>query len=428
MATLNAGSGADGNAVASSNTNLNTGSLIGRGYGDMVSYNCSAVGSNSCTVTETPNGLAVGDEVLLMNIRGVGYNGGTYVVNEGNYETFEISDISSNVITFTTSKTKYYGDGASDDTNIGTDTANNQKVILQRVPNYNNLTINNGVTINADTYGGPKGGVLFLRVKDTLTVSGSVNMDYKGPRGGTPKVLGGGGPYVNPDGGIGHPSAGYFGDSGTGASHATQGVEGGSTPAPTYGGQELTKLYMGSGGASAGTGSRGGYGGGIIAMFAGTMHVYGNVTANGYASQDNYPYKDPGGGSGGSVLLQAGTLWMHSSTTDAYGETGPGTGGTGGDGRIAIYYSALGDSVTGATPTPYEDNQLELPYNISGTTNENCTVRIYDSSWTFVKSESVSSGAYQVTNLPNEGPFYVIAEADTAGKNLISYKSIVPSN
>jgi len=561
MATLNAGSGVDGEATASSNINLSTSSLVGRGYGDMVSYSCSAVGTQGCTVTAAPDGLTVGDDVLLINLRGVGYNGGTDVVNEGNYETFEISDINGTTITFTTAKTKYYGgtsgtdscsggtatasnstgsntpnkafddstgtfwqtqtsnpwlkyelssaativkysiqnhtftnqtpqdwtfEGSNDDsgwdvldtvtgqtgwsstqirtftcdtvgeylyyrlnitadndggdevilsnvsmyaatdTNIGTTTASNQKVMLQRIPNYNNLTVNGGVSVYGNSYS-PKDGVLFLRVKDTLTINGNMDVTGRGPTGG---VSWGTGSANNADGGIGHPSNGIgYSNGATGASHATQGQQLESAPAPTYGSSELTKLQMGSGGASTRTGG-GGSGGGVIALFAGTLHLYGQLYAKGGNGGNATTY--PGGaGSGGSILIQAGTLWMHSSTTSLIGGAGgtgfPYTGGTGGEGRLGIYYNTLGDSVTGADVTPFVDSNLQLPYLISGTASEDCTVRIYDSSWVFITSEAVSGGAYEITNLPSAGPFYIISEADTASKNLISYKNIVPT-
>jgi hypothetical protein len=424
MATLNAGSGVDGNATASSSINLNTTSLIGRSYGDMVSYSCSSVGAQGCTVTATPDGLTVGDEVLLINIRGVGINGGTLVANEGNYETFEISEINGNNISFTTAKTKLFGDDGGD-TNIGTTTATNQKVMLQRVPNYNNLTINGGISVTGNSYS-PKDGVLFLRVKETLTINGNIAMTGVGPSGGSPKISGGGGPYVNPDGGIGHPVVGGWNTGATGGSYGALATQGSALPAPIYGSSELTELQMGSGGGAA-SGS-GGRGGGVIALFATTLHLYGQLYARGGVGGGHSSYGG-GGGSGGAILMHAGTLWMHSSTTSLAGGAGGSaimSGQPGAEGRLGIYYNTLGDSLTGADVTPYVDSALQLPYSISGTASEDCTVRIYDSSWVFVRAVAVSGGAYEVVNLPNAGPFYVVSEADTDGKNLISYKSVIP--
>jgi len=51
--------------------------------------------------------------------------------------------------------------------------------------------------------------------------------------------------------------------------------------------------------------------------------------------------------------------------------------------------------------------------------------RRLDASWAFVKSQVVSTGAYEIVNLPNAGPFYIISEADAVGKNLISYKEVI---
>lgn len=418
MTTLNKGSGADGNATAVSNTNLNTTSLVGRGYGDMVCYNCSSVGVQGCTVTATPNGLVVGDEVLLINIRGVGYNGGTSVANEGNYETFIISEINGNNVSFTQEKTKFYGNDGGD-TNIGIDTATNQKVLLQRVPNYNNFTINNGITVTADTYGGPKGGILFCRVKDTLTINGSVNMDEKGPPGGGKKVVGGGGPNVNPDGGIGHPSvSGYTGTGGTGASHATLGGQGASAIAPTYGNQELTSLHMGSGGEA-----RGGYagrGGGVIAFFTHTLHFYGSLSAKGGPPAYAYPYTTGGGGSGGSILLHAGVLYMHSSSTYAL------SGGNGGEGRLAIYYASLADAITGTDTTPYIDSNLSLGYTIGGTLSEDAVVLIYNSTThELITTYSGTTGIYEV-NVPGEGYYDVVAKSLSYGQ-VLGYGNVVPN-
>jgi len=422
MTTLNVGNGLDGDAIASSNTNLNTTSLVGRGYGDMVSFSCSSVGVQGCTLTATPNGLNVGDEVLLINVRGVGYNGGTSVANEGNYETFEISDINGTDITFATLKTKLYGDDGGD-TNIGINVSSNQKVMLQRVPNYNNLTINGGISIYNNNYS-PKDGVIFFRVKETLTINGNIDVTGHGPLPGGVNA-----PTANIDGGIGHPLAGSSTSTGTGASHATQGQQKGTAPAPTYGNQELTKLHMGSSGAS-GDDLSGGRGGGVIAFFTATLHLYGALYAKGFdGGEAGASDRSGGGGSGGSILIQAGTLYMHSSTTNVVGGDGGGgnrPGGDAGEGRLAIYYATLGDSITGADVTPYVDDTLELPYFISGTVSEACAVRIYDTDWVFVKSSTVSgAGAYSVLNLPSEGPFFVIGTPDSTSVESLIYRNII---
>jgi hypothetical protein len=52
--------------------------------------------------------LYPGDEVLIINLQGTS----TAYSNVGNYETLRIESINSNVITFKTAKTRYYGNGS----------------------------------------------------------------------------------------------------------------------------------------------------------------------------------------------------------------------------------------------------------------------------------------------------------------------------
>ena len=464
MATLNAGTGVDGNATVSADTDISTTSLVGRGYADMVSYQCTSVGSNSCVTSATPNGIVAGDEVLLLNWQGSSSNYG----NVGNYETFTVDDVTSNTITFTTSKTKYYGDGATDDTNIGT-AGGNQRVIVQRIPQYNNLTVNNGYTLTGPDAWDTFGGAFMIRVADTALINGSISMKGKGYTGGYNNYSGqwyyrtgagiNGGPraaaknttswfYAS---NLGGGARGGYGDKwacGAGGGYGTAGEDGDDTSnvpttqgGSTYGDPTLSGIFLGSGGGSGEeTGEEAGDvladGGGILAIFATTLDVYGSIICDGQTSVPVPSLQNqPGGaGAGGSILIHAGTIYTRSSTFTAIGAIGdttpqPGVwkGGDGGDGRIAIHYATLGDSLASVDPVPYTDSGLQLPYAISGTASEDCTVRIYDASWVFVKSEAVSTGAYEISNLPNAGPFYVISEADASGKNLISYKSVVPT-
>ena len=441
--TLDAGTGADGSAVVSVTTNLNTTSLIGRPYGDMVSYPCTAVSSQGCTVNATPNGIDVGDEVLLMNIRGNGITGNGDVANEGNYETFVVDEVNGNDITFDSAKTKFYGDDG-DDTNIGTDPTHDQQVILMRIPNYESLTIDNGANLYGDNFNNyyvvwrygtniaysPVGGIVFIRVSGTLTLTGSINMQGKGPRGGNTDSGGGYGAWANANGGIGHPAALYNADPGRGGSHATAGPAGSQAAAPTYGDSTalVDKMHLGSGGAGGRSGADTGStaGGGIVALFAGTLDMYGSISA---AGQDNGVSGDwtGGSGSGGSILLQAGILKTNSSSLAAAGGTSSAAYGSspGGEGRIAIYYNTINGSTSGlADITPYVEDDLQLPYFISGTVSADCEIRVYDTNWAFVRAESVSTGPYSILNLPSAGPFNVIADPVSESQNIIAYKDV----
>lgn len=604
MATLNAGSGADGNATVAANKNISTESLVGRGYADMVPYQCTSVGANSCVTSATPDGIEAGDEVLLINWQGIS---GDYF-NVGNYETFTVDNVNASTITFETNKTKYYGNldngvsnicpgaggtatastttqysaaaafdgntfspsywrtdpGASEwlkyqftetktvgrysismsnwpepspsswtfegsnddinwtvldtrsgyttgwsihtpryfncetsngpftyyklnftgfnqlndliigevgmfenltDTNIGTG-GTNQRVRVQRIPQYNNLTIDNGYTLTAnDAWDTGTGGILFLRAAGTLLVNGSIDMTGKGYTGGYNNYSEqwyyrtgagiDGGPRAVPKGSTswwstsnlgGGARGGWNGtwSSAAGGGYGTAGEDGQDNAysyktqgGSTYGESTLSKLFLGSGGGTGdeigGTGTIRPDGGGAIALFATTVDIYGSILCDGLQSDRNAQFQD-GAGSGGSILIHAGTIYTRSSTFTAIGALGketnqPGSysGGDGGDGRIAITYASLGDSLASVDPVPYTDDTLELAFNISGTASADCTVRIYDASWTFVKSQAVSAGAYQISNLPSAGPFNVVSDPDSGSYNVISYKGVTPS-
>jgi hypothetical protein len=601
MATLNAGSGADGNATVSADTDISTTSLVGRGNADMVSYQCTSVGTSACVTSATPNGIAAGDEVLLLSWQGTSSN----YEQVGNYETFTVDDVTSNTITFSTSKTKFYGDTsgtdsctggtatasnstgsntpdkafddntgtfwqtqtsnpwikyelssaativkysiqnatftaqtpqawtfegsnndsdwtvldtvtgvtswsstetktyrcdatgsylyyrinisadndgggdevilsnismyAATDTNVGT-SSSNQRVIVQRIPQYNNLTVDNGYTLTGPDAWDNFGGVFFIRVAGTATINGSISMTGRGYTGGYNNYSGQwyyrtgasytGGPRSaaksssswftasNAGGGARGGHNGSFWACGAGGGYGTAGEDGqdGSyvyqtQGGATYGDAQLTKLFNGSGG---GTGEEPGEesgdtladGGGIIAIFANTLDVYGSVVCNGQKSVPQPSLQNwPGGaGAGGSILIHAGTIYTRSSTFTATGaaadetpQPGSYSGGDGGDGRIAIHYATLGDSLASVDPTPYTDSGLQLPYSIAGTISENCTVRVYDQSWNFIKQEAATGGSYTVSNLPNAGPFHVVALPGTSSKNALIYRDVVPT-
>jgi hypothetical protein len=84
--------------------------------------------------------------------------------NVGNYETLIVDDVQGSTVIFKTAKTKYYGNNLNDDSNIGLNEGN-QRVMLQRVPNYHNVTVNSGISFYPDEWatevvdvGGSKGG------------------------------------------------------------------------------------------------------------------------------------------------------------------------------------------------------------------------------------------------------------------------------
>ena len=117
---------------------------------------------------------------------------------------------------------------------------------------------------------------------------------------------------------------------GSGSSGASYGgVGGGSDDSIPYG-SLFSPTDLGSGGAG---GSKAGAGGGFLHMKVGrNIHIDGVLTSTGTpASSDN-----TGGGSGGSVFIEAYNISGHGSIT-VNGGNGHGSGGGGSGGRIALH-------------------------------------------------------------------------------------------
>lgn len=354
--------------------------------GEMVSYSVTALTATTATLSATPSAgcLAVGDEVLVLNLQGTSAANG----NVGNFERLTVKSIAAGVVTFESAKAKFFGDGAADDTNLGTaDT--NQRVVLQRVPRFGNLVVNANVTVTANGWDGTKGGVFALSAAGAVTVDGTVTMSGKGYRGGAFNAVvnttgqqgesidglgavatqassagrGGGGrgdntgcrPHGSGAGGGGHGTAGAAGTDDTCA-----GLGGAA-----YGDDDLAKLTLGSGGGAGGTdntlgdnprGGFGGAGGGIVYVRAtgavtGTFASNGTdgegdaldvVVCNGASTVDCWDFSGPGGGGAGGALLVSGASFANSTASVAGGGArrgapapgGAGNSGAGGNGRM----------------------------------------------------------------------------------------------
>ena len=365
----------------------------GVGYIRVV-YGSSVGGSTNPAASETmtnPLGscLSQNDNILLINLQGDVANYG----NVGNYEFLKIQSISDGIITFTTDIKKIYGATNSNSVLTG------QSIIIQRVPQYSNVTINDGVTVTGNSWDGTKGGVIVMKANGTVTLNsgayGGGAISINGLAGANNAITrGGGGEY----GGNGHPGAngsgyvgggfgggaggircapsGDVGGGGAGASYGTTGGAGGNTycdpdaqPGATYGEQTLAKIYRGSGGGGGGSdtdgslevGAGGGGGGGIVMLLGETLQVNGSISANGTKGGNRSDANDGeggagGGGSGGSIYLigniidLAGTISATGGTASTGGAYST-TGGAGGSGRIAVYYTTSLSGTT--TPSAY---------------------------------------------------------------------------
>jgi len=387
------GDARDGTVTFASDTNLNTWNHAGRTCadgGDAVNYSVVTLSTNTATLSSTPSSgcLAQGDLVILINLQGIP----GYTTNVGNYEVFRVLSINGNVVNFMSNKTKYYGDGASDDSNLGTGTAD-QRVMLQRIPQYGNVTVNTGVAVNLitptpSTWTGVKGGVLAFSASGTVTVTGTIHADSGGYRRGGNNAQqngesfdgyngyastsstcggannastavgaacnrggGGGGGYSTLTGG--GPGGGGYGGGGGGGSGGGEGGGGcGNTAAGGAGGTTGVRGGGGAGGEGTGTcgapaGGAAGSGGGATGTGGGSggaVAAADAATAQGGGKADDGA---AGGGGGGSIygVANLSKLFFGSGGgSSAYTDSTP----EGGYGAGIIFISAKTLTVTGA--------------------------------------------------------------------------------
>lgn len=370
---ISLGDGADGAVTITAAKNINTETIAGgRSYADGIAYRVVAPADSATSVTRysgsvtLSNGIAAGDEVLLINLQGA--SGDTADV--GDYEIMEVSSVAADTITFTKAISKSF-DGT---------TASNQKVVIQRIPNYTNVTLSSSGSLTASAWDGlatvPTGaagyytGIVALKASGTVSIASgtSIHANAKGYRGGagsgtttgvqgesyagtgtnsTSANLGAGG-----GGGVGY-GGDRPGDGGAGGSYgaAASNAGGGALAGSAYGTASLSQMFFGSGAGGGGTcdnaaqaGGAGGNGGGIVFISAGTVTVSGGITVNGAQGSGggDTPSSDldggpGGGGAGGSIFIVGSTISAGSSITTS-------TGGayTGGFNNLPAYSSTAG--------------------------------------------------------------------------------------
>jgi hypothetical protein len=322
--------------------------------------NITSVGVNNITVNSAA-AFAADDEVMIVQSQSTGSSVGTW-------ETKRILSINSNIITFTDIIENSYSTSGSD--------------VLQavRIPNYTDVTVNEGASITCPGWNGSTGGIIFFRASGTTILAGSVTAYKKGFRQGPGRtgntnrygwsgestlpnsyattaawnsiLLGGGGA-----GWCGTASQ-YTPSGGAGGGHATAGANGRKNGAPqyagtngegggTYGVANLGKIYFGSAAGNS-YGNGGGHGGGIIIISSETLTIEatGSINANGGYGADGYA----GSAAGGSVFLQATVLDINTNLVSAAGGTQTTYGGAGGDGRIRLDYTEITGSTNNPTP------------------------------------------------------------------------------
>jgi hypothetical protein len=382
------GSGEDGPLSVTGATDLSVDASGSRSVADGVSYAVSALGSASITVDGTPAGIAAGDEVLLINLQG----SPTAHAAVGTYEFASVTGVSGSDLSLAQAVGEIYGEASNTD-------LSDQVIIVQRVPQYTDVTVGAAGTLTAAAWDGLSGGLLVFRASGTLAVAGggALDMAASGYPGGTTGTLGTncdayqGESYTGPGegeyggtcvayneatgewaangGGGGAHICGGGGEHAGGASAADSWTGGSATAAEaggTYGETDLTTMFLGSGGggvwngnsACTGTGpGSGGGGGGLVYVGADAVDLAGGDAVLAYGgsttacAQGSWTY-GAGGGAGGTVWIIADDVVLAADSIDAEGGAGEArnirVGGDGGDGRVRIDCTTCNGSAQGS--------------------------------------------------------------------------------
>lgn len=316
----------------------------------------SSAGQLTLSVSST-SGFAVNQEILIHQTQGTG---------AGNYEFGKIASIGSGTMSLQGNLVNTYTQGG------------NSHAQVINVPNFTDVTVQNGGTLTAPAWDGSTGGILVFRANGTTTVIGAINasaIGYRGGNGGTggwsaPQAEGtngpggtistsangnggGGGCCADPNGaggGGGNASAGLVANNGYG--NAQGGYPSGNVNLTnaTFGG--------GGGGGSDGSGSpgggAGGRGGGIVLLYSKTTTISGSVSLaggnGGNAQAAPLHASGGGGGAGGSFLLRSQNATIGNNAITAPGGSGGSGdanvyGGSGSVGRIRIEYQNVTGSI-----------------------------------------------------------------------------------
>ena len=290
---------------------------------------------NSVTVTSS-NGFAVGDRVLLIQMKGALINTTntasfgqiTNLGSAGNFEFTNIASITGNQITFVANLCKSFSPAG--------------KVQLIRVPVYNQATIN-GV-VSATPWNGTIGGVVAIEATTSLAFNNQINVSGQGFVGGAFTT----GWFMCNDPNFANSGA-SAGKKGEGIATAPLNMEGNRAPLANGGGGANSGNPGAGGGSNGGVGGRGGnqfsgscpvntaFGMGGLALNYTTYRAFlGGGGGGGY--KDNGLNCTPGANGGGIVFIITPTIIGNNQQINASGASvvgntdseGAGAGGAGG--------------------------------------------------------------------------------------------------
>ncbi|MFK7805368.1 MAG: PKD domain-containing protein, partial [Anaerolineae bacterium] len=254
-------------------------------------------GSSAITLADS-SGFSTGNEVLLLTMDGV---------QVGTFETATVSSTVGNTLILVAPVQNSYA---------GTD-----KIVVQKVPHYDTVTIADGASLTAPTWDGQTGGMVAFEARVvTIEAGGEINLTGKGYQRDTGPGL------ATARLGSSHGGAGYASDKRYGIPY--------------------TPTALGSGGSFACIGgfcTFGGHGGGAIFVTVDELFVNdGQITASGTGGQRGWSPSIPsgGGGTGGSVyivtpLLEgSGEISADGGSANSIRNGWPGATGAGG--RVAV--------------------------------------------------------------------------------------------
>jgi len=355
------GDGSDGDLTISSNTTEAP-----------IDSSCSGSSGNS-TLSATNASFAANQIILIHQTRGTG---------AGNWELNKIASYSSGTITLKHPLQNTYTDSGASQAQV--------RVLKQ----YNNVTVNSGVTWTAKAWDGNVGGILGFLAKGTVTITGNISTSTKGFLKGTQvnaagrsgegtsgagqdastsangNGAGGGGTSTTNSstkygggGGGGNGATGTNGQTNTHESASATGGSGGSSA----GNAGLTSMVLGGGGGSSKDRS-GGDGAGIVLIIATNISIGGTIVNTGEvgATRDSGDLEGAGGGgAGGSVLIKAETATLGTTKITALGGAGgtapKANGGAGAVGRIHLDYKNSYSGTTNPALDARQDSSLKYP-------------------------------------------------------------------
>ncbi len=309
--------------------------------------------TNSVTVGSA-NGFAVGDRVLLIQMKGAQINTTnspafgdvTSYDNSGNYEFGNIQSINGNQITFVNTIQRTY-------TIPGL-------VQLVRVPQYSGNVHAINAPVTCQPWNGSTGGIVVFEASGTVTLNADIDASDRGFRAG---VANDNSPYVCNQQDYFYPSNSSFGGrKGEGIFALPNNIINGRGKNTNGGGGGNDTNSGGGGGGNFGTGGRGGnqwtgcanlpIGGdgglGLIYSNAANKIFLGGGAGGGH---QNDAVATPGTNGGGLIIVKSNAITANGGAIKSFAlnsimATGDGSGGAGAGGTVLLQTNSIAGNLT----------------------------------------------------------------------------------